>query len=100
MVICSIMAGVSPSRQPDADRVRAAHADVWAAHGRFREPAGGGDLRLPGIRVMASGLPHPQWNNGDIDDPAAVDLDTVVSRGASTTASPSWTGCRSVRASA
>jgi ribosomal protein S18 acetylase RimI-like enzyme len=26
---------------------------------------------------MASGLPHPQWNNGDVTDPAAVDLDAV-----------------------
>jgi GNAT superfamily N-acetyltransferase len=26
---------------------------------------------------MATGLPHPQWNNGDVDDPAAVDLDEV-----------------------
>ncbi len=26
---------------------------------------------------MASGLPHAQWNNGDVDDPAAVDLAEV-----------------------
>jgi ribosomal protein S18 acetylase RimI-like enzyme len=24
---------------------------------------------------MATGLPHPQWNNGDVHDPAMVDLD-------------------------
>src|SRR4051794_24787243 len=26
---------------------------------------------------MASGLPHPQWNNGDVLDPSAVDVDAV-----------------------
>jgi ribosomal protein S18 acetylase RimI-like enzyme len=26
---------------------------------------------------MATGLPHPQWNNGDIHDPGTVDLDEV-----------------------
>ena len=26
---------------------------------------------------MATGLPHPQWNNGDVHDPATVDLDEV-----------------------
>jgi ribosomal protein S18 acetylase RimI-like enzyme len=27
---------------------------------------------------MATGLPHPQWNNGDVHDPAAVDVEEVV----------------------
>jgi ribosomal protein S18 acetylase RimI-like enzyme len=27
---------------------------------------------------MATGLPHPQWNNGDVYDPPTVDLDEVV----------------------
>jgi ribosomal protein S18 acetylase RimI-like enzyme len=26
---------------------------------------------------MATGLPHAQWNNGDVDDPATVDIDEV-----------------------
>lgn len=59
------------------DAVRVAHADAWEAHGRFRAPAGGGAARLPGVRLMASGLPHPQWNNGDVTDPAAVDVEAV-----------------------
>jgi ribosomal protein S18 acetylase RimI-like enzyme len=61
----------------DAALIRTAHADAWEAHGRFRTPYGGGAVRLPGIRLMASGLPHSQWNNGDVVDPAAVDLEAV-----------------------
>lgn len=63
----------------DAERARVAHADAWEAHGRFRADSGGagGAARLPGIRVMASGLPHPQWNNGDVTDARAVDIDEV-----------------------
>jgi len=61
----------------DADVLRSAHGDAWEAHGRYRERYGGGAARLPGIRLMASGLPHPQWNNGDVVDPAAVDIDAV-----------------------
>jgi GNAT superfamily N-acetyltransferase len=57
--------------------VRAAHADVWEAHGRHREAYGGGAVRLPGIRLMAAGLPHPQWNSGDVTDPAMVDIEAV-----------------------
>ena len=49
-----------------AARVRTAHADAWAAEGALREPMGGGALALPGIRVMASGLPQPQWNGADV----------------------------------
>jgi ribosomal protein S18 acetylase RimI-like enzyme len=58
-------------------RVRAAHGDAWQAEGRLREPFGGGALELPGVRLMASGLPFPQWNNGDVTDVAAFPLDDV-----------------------
>src|SRR4051794_41976697 len=61
----------------DVAGVRTAHADAWEAHGRHRERDGGGVARLPGVRLMASGLPHPQWNNGDVVDPAAVDVESV-----------------------
>jgi GNAT superfamily N-acetyltransferase len=50
-------------------RVRTAHADAWAAEGALREPMGGGALALTGIRVMASGLPQPQWNGADVTAP-------------------------------
>jgi ribosomal protein S18 acetylase RimI-like enzyme len=59
------------------ERVRTAHGDAWQEQGRLREPYGGGAAELPGIRLMASGLPHPQWNNGDVTDGALVDLDRV-----------------------
>src|SRR3954451_19671565 len=62
----------------DAALIRLAHADAWEAHGRHRERHGGGVARLPGIRLMASGLPHPQWNNGDVLDPDAVDVAEVA----------------------
>jgi len=67
---------VAPS-VASADLVRAAHADVWEAHGRHRVAYGGGTIRLPGIRLMAAGLPHPQWNSGDVTDPDLVDIETV-----------------------
>ena len=59
------------------DRVRVAHADVWEAHGRHRQAFGGGTIRLPGVRLMSAGLPHPQWNSGDVTDPERVDIDAV-----------------------
>ena len=52
-------------------RVRTAHADAWAVEGALREPFGGGAATLRGIRVMASGLPHPQWNSADVTGPDA-----------------------------
>lgn len=61
----------------DADLVRVAHADAWEELGRQRAGAGGGATRLPGVRLMATGLSHPQWNNGDVHDPGAVDLEHV-----------------------
>ena len=60
-------------RHVDATWVRAAHADAWQTLG-VRATA-----ELPGVRLMATGLPHPQWNNGDVDDPSAVDIDQVRS---------------------
>jgi ribosomal protein S18 acetylase RimI-like enzyme len=48
-------------------RVRTAHADAWEVHGRLRA----GTRRLHGIRLAASGLPHPQHNNGDVTAPDA-----------------------------
>jgi GNAT superfamily N-acetyltransferase len=52
-------------------RVRTAHADAWAVEGVLREPDGGGAATLRGIRVMASGLPHVQWNSADVTGPYA-----------------------------
>jgi len=74
-------AGPAPSPSP-ADhlltpRVLASHGDAWQAEGRLRSSLGGGALELPGIRLMASGIPVPQWNNGDVTDPAAVDIEAV-----------------------
>ena len=51
--------------------MRAAHADAWQTLGVAAT------AELPGVRLMATGLPHPQWNNGDVHDPAAVDIDSV-----------------------
>lgn len=73
-----IMVPVGSGRAIDADWVRAAHADAWEAHGRFRSDVGGGCARLPGIRLMASGLPHAQWNNGDVLDADVVDIAEVA----------------------
>ena len=54
-----------------AQWVRTAHADAWQVLGTAAT------TEMPGIRLMATGLPHPQWNNGDVDDPAEVDVDAV-----------------------
>lgn len=51
-------------------RVHAAHGDAWQAEGRLREALGGGAYELPAVRLMSSGLPHAQWNNGDVTDAA------------------------------
>ena len=59
-----------------ARRVHIAHADAWQAEGRLREPHGGGALDVRGLRLMASGLPQPQWNSGDVTD-AGADLDAA-----------------------
>jgi GNAT superfamily N-acetyltransferase len=52
-------------------RVRTAHADAWAVEGLLREAEGGGTVAMRNIRVMASGLPHPQWNGADVTGPDA-----------------------------
>lgn len=62
---------------PDLSRAQVAHGDAWQVQGQLRRPYGGGALELPGIRLMASGLPHAYWNNGDVDDPAVVDIAAV-----------------------
>jgi len=59
------------------ERVRTAHGDAWQEQGRLRIPYGGAFAELPGIRLMASGLQHPQWNNADVTDAAVVDIDLV-----------------------
>ncbi len=57
--------------------VRTAHGDAWQELGRQRAGSGGGALELPGVRLMASGLPYPQWNNGDVDEVTLVDIGAV-----------------------
>lgn len=73
------MVPVVTGRVVDADWVRTAHADAWEAHGAYRASSGGGTARLPGVRLMASGLPHPQWNSGDVLDATLVDVAAVAS---------------------
>jgi ribosomal protein S18 acetylase RimI-like enzyme len=58
-------------------RVYTAHADAWEAHGRLREPYGGGALALRGIRVMAAGVPHPRFNSADV---VSADCDLAGAR--------------------
>jgi GNAT superfamily N-acetyltransferase len=62
---------------PLTERIRTAQADAWQAEGRLREPYGGGAVELPGVRLMASGLPQAKWNNGDVDDAELVDVRVV-----------------------
>lgn len=57
--------------------VQRAHGDAWQELGRIHLGEHGTAL-LPGIRLMASGLPHAQWNNGDVSDPAHVDIGAVA----------------------
>lgn len=57
--------------------VRTAHGDAWQAQGRLRAAHGGGVAELAGIRLMASGLDHAQWNNGDVTDSRLVDIEQV-----------------------
>jgi GNAT superfamily N-acetyltransferase len=66
----------------DGDRItsellRAAHGDAWQVAGLLRGGQGGGVAEVPGARLMASGLPHPQWNNGDVHDVAAFDVEAA-----------------------
>lgn len=61
----------------DRDRVRTAHGDAWEAEGNARVAEGGGTDRVRGARLMASGLPLPQWNNADVTS-ADVDRDALA----------------------
>ena len=61
---------------PD-ERVHLAHGDAWQAEGRLRARFGGGAVELAGARLSSSGLPHPQWNNGDLVELARFDLEAV-----------------------
>jgi GNAT superfamily N-acetyltransferase len=54
-----------------------AQGDAWQAEGRLRVRFGGGVEELPGIRLMSSGLPHAQWNSGDVTDPVRVPMPAV-----------------------
>lgn len=60
-----------------SELLRAAHGDAWQVAGRIRSHDGGGTAELPGVRLMASGLPHAQWNNGDVHDVGALDVEAV-----------------------
>lgn len=70
------MAARGPASDADA-RTWTANADSWEVEGRLREHVGGGAAALPGIRLMASGLDSPAFNNGDVVDPLRVDLAQV-----------------------
>ncbi|HUL65260.1 MAG TPA: GNAT family N-acetyltransferase [Burkholderiaceae bacterium] len=59
------------------EQVWTAHGDAWQAEGRLRARFGGGARELAGVRLSSSGLPHPQWNNGDLTDLTHFDLAQV-----------------------
>ncbi|GIG36561.1 alpha/beta fold hydrolase [Cellulomonas pakistanensis] len=69
--------GTAADRPGPAALARAAHAETWQVHGRIRAGRGGAVAALPGARLMASGLPYPQWNNVDVLDPDRVDVAAV-----------------------
>jgi ribosomal protein S18 acetylase RimI-like enzyme len=71
------MLGAVADTRDLADLVRAAQADAWQALGGLFDGCGGGTASLRGMRVMASGLPHPQWNGADV---GAVDADIEAAR--------------------
>lgn len=58
-----------------ANWVRTAHADAWQAIGEQFARHRGARLSSPGLRLMASGLPNPQWNAGDV---TSQDADVTV----------------------
>jgi hypothetical protein len=68
---------VEADEMVEPERVRAAHGDAWEAEGRARIGDGGGATRVRGARLMASGLPFAQWNNGDVTD---ADVDEPAMR--------------------
>ena len=57
-----------------AARVHVATADAWEQMGHRHESTGGGAGEVRGLRLMASGLPLPSWNNADLTG-ADPDLD-------------------------
>lgn len=59
---------------PLAALVHVATADAWERIGRLHEGTGGGTGDVRDLRLMASGLPLPSWNNADVTGPAP-DLD-------------------------
>ena len=63
-------ATLCPVSEPSATWVREAHGDAWQTLAVTTS-------ELQGVRLSATGLPHPQWNNGDVDDPSAVDIGAV-----------------------
>src|SRR3954453_2236745 len=68
----SMSATLCPVPVPSTTWVRDAHGDAWQTLSTSTQ-------ELPGVRLSATGLPHPQWNNGDVDDPTRVDVDAVRS---------------------
>ena len=84
-------------------RVRTAHADARAVEGMARAADGGGAATLRGIRVMASGLPHPQFNSAvvtgpdiDLDGARAFYAERDLPWGALVPAGMAWRGGRQV----
>ena len=61
----------------NSELVRLAHGDGWQELGRLFEGRGGGTAAHRGVRLMASGLLHPQWNSGDV---MAADVDLEAAR--------------------
>lgn len=59
-----------------AARVQVATADAWEHLGRLHDGMGGGAGEVRDLRLMASGLPLPSWNNADLTGPAP-DLDAA-----------------------
>jgi GNAT superfamily N-acetyltransferase len=51
--------------------VAAAHADCWQTLGELFAGRGGGNASFAGLTLMASGLPDPARNSGDVSDGAA-----------------------------
>ncbi len=66
----------APQAVPPA--LRLALGDAIEAQGALRATAGGATARVPGARLMASGLPQGQWNTAHLDDPTVVDMTAVA----------------------
>lgn len=59
-----------------SELLRRAHSDAWQEVGRLFAGRGGGTAEHRNVRLMATGLPHAQWNSGDVLG-AEVDLARV-----------------------